>query len=697
MLSPQFKAYINETLALTKSLCIKSQQTIDIQNNYLQGIGYPLLDNPLTWKYYRNLAGLYHSSDSPMEIVSSDTREVIDLTKEVIVNHPLTAVDYGPGGIYHRELLNRYPSQKDLILRIFNPLDAASAISAADFTILYHDPRYLHEREQSLIQRLQKWLYAYADRWHIYSFAITDTLYPAAMLAVMYHAIPLTLMNLRLEACKTVEAADFHIWAYLGSRYRLDRYRQYLSNHQTMYLYRNIDYLRHNVGKEKTMLSLMANITDPVSIKASKYDATQDDSTLIADRRVQPVFLKSTYGEERFNIKIKDRYDTEHVVKLTRDSGVHDREDYDGDVWDAKGKARATVINDVPTGIVELNIKPSENEIFVNPKQVALHHWFYLSSMDKSKMVVDLNVGDFGAFSVTSRDAALLLLFAIYKLNGRKNDDIIPSVLVSTVIPLVYPTEGMLAKTLTADLVRRGYLTAAMNSLVPLPTVRTVDELQLLGENISKQYHKHYLISRAPGSSRNKSLLWGTLKSIYVDKECHLIEPHTTWEGWLETIDFPHEEYSDEEYIGLVVNILSAVVSLDTSGLNLSSVHQAMIDILKLLTSYGIVFVDGTGDKPTMIYEWPWIEPVDQSSSLRESHWLNVGFVGGKTYNGIGTAVRSDNSFLQLERIAIHHQNYDLPAISLDFINVDSTTTHYNLDVGNWDTGPVTTTVIEDI
>ena len=697
MESPQFKAYVAENINLTKSLCIKSQQTIDLQNNYLHNSGHVVTSNPYTWKYYKNLAGEYHPSDEQMHIISSDSKQLIPLTKTILSEHPLTAVDYSPRGIYHKELLEKYPHQRDLILRIFNPVDITAAIDAPDGTILFYDSELVHPRELSLIPKLQKWLYAYYKRWHIGGFYITDPLYPAGMLAVMYHAIPTVIMNLRMETCKTNEVAEFHLWGHLGSRYRLDRYRSYLTNRQTLFLYRNIDYLRFNVGKEKTMLTLLEKITGPVNIKASKYDVTQDDSSLLLDRRVTPAYLKSSYDESRFNVKIKDRYDTQHVMSLTKDIGIHGDIDYVSDVGIVNELATSTIINEIPTGVVELNAGTDHSEIFSNPKIQALNHWFHLSSLDMNKSVTELDLRDFGRLSLTTTNAALLLMYSLHRMALGGDGELVPTVGVMSVIPKQNIALAAVESRLTDGLKEQGYGSSATGNLLTLPMVTTVEELQDLGMSVSRQYYSHYLLSRKPYGSRDRSIVWDAVKSLYVSRECRMVDEGTTWGDWLQGMDFPSEEFTYDDYYLLVIQILRVVVGIDIGNISLSGKHNAMIDILKLLTSYGIIFCDGTKDIATMRYLWPWIDPIEYGYSQHDAHALATGINITSHRNGIITeAVYTDN-LIRPNRVPTLHSRYNLATGDLKLKCHETNMTEYNLDICGWESGPVTTTVTEGV
>src|SRR5690606_6740159 len=131
MSNTYYNIYLKSVFSLAKTLVIKCSLTADGMNNELRLNGIPIDDSdPTTWKYYKNLAGMYHFTDTLMEIVSMDTLEVIAFTKENMRLHRATAKAYAYGTKYFNELSAQYPGQEDLIMGILNPVDMDVAIAA---------------------------------------------------------------------------------------------------------------------------------------------------------------------------------------------------------------------------------------------------------------------------------------------------------------------------------------------------------------------------------------------------------------------------------------------------------------------------------------------------------------------------------------------------------------------------------------
>lgn len=651
MFSPQYKVYVDETIALVRSLCVKSEQTIDLQNENLVNMGYNVSSDPTTWKYYLNMEGRYHVSDSPITLVSSDTKETILLTIENLNSHPLTKIDYAPGGNYHKDLLSRYPNQRELILRIFNPVNKTVAIEAKDFTLLDYDANNIHPREISLPRKIQSWLYGYANRWHVSSFALSDPLYPSAALAVMWHNITLAIMNFRLEACLSSEVANFHLWAHLGSRYRLDRYKNYLSNRQSLYLYRNIDYLRFHVGKEQTMLSLQKYITAPTNIRTNRFDITQSDADLIDTRKPLSMFLKTKYDEPKANVTLQARYNVEHAYDITRSVGIYNDRDVSRDVPIGDKAIQSTVIDTIPTGLVELEVIPGANEVMAPVKQIKLHHWFYLASINKTRIILSLDAGDRGNITLTDKNAAILFMFILNMLKGGSIYDTVPNVLVNRVIPITYPTKDYLASILPTNLVENGLLDELIRDPVTAPFITDITQLDELCNKISFRYYEQFLTTRKPFGGNDKSALKDVMSAIYRPYLCDMVAPGTTYIEWIQTIDIAYTELTEYDYLYISASILKTMTGIDINDDGLSDKHRAMIEILKLLTSYGIIFVDGSGLKSTLIYDFPFMYPLYSGYGLFEKHYLDYGLRGHDASSSVSNKQKYNTSKVNLTRV----------------------------------------------
>ena len=244
-----------------KSVTIKFSPLAQYINNTLIRNNYPVnMQDPTTWKYYINMTGNYHPSDTVMYVVSLDTREEMVFSTENLEINPRTKQAYIPGGEYYQRLCDIYPSQVDLIKSILFPvLDIEEAIMAPDFTLLAYGDGYLEEWEQPLIiMELQKFLLIYVERWY-FDFLDDEPYFYLTAWGSLWYYLAMVIMSARMEFIRTPYVHSWHIWNKLKAN-GIQDYSDILDRKKSMLLYQNIDYLKANAGKQSNLIILANNI-----------------------------------------------------------------------------------------------------------------------------------------------------------------------------------------------------------------------------------------------------------------------------------------------------------------------------------------------------------------------------------------------------------------------------------------------------
>lgn len=292
VISADFKPYVQEILNFLTSITLKSCWTAEQINVNLVSKGYDVnLDDPTTWKYYLNLIGEYHSSDTPMTVASLDTLEVIPFTKEELVHHPRTVVSYYPGTDYFTNLCAQYPDQEDLIKSILFPVDSIeTAISAPDLALLAWGNSYLEEPEQPmLIAALSKFLDIYRERWY-FSFLEVEPYFHPANLGMLYAEMAAFLMAKRHQFINTPYVHSWHIRNYLQSK-GLDDYSDVLTRKKQLFLYQNWDYLKINAGKQSNLIILIENLLADLGISIYGRRILMETQTGAPNCQLTPDFI----------------------------------------------------------------------------------------------------------------------------------------------------------------------------------------------------------------------------------------------------------------------------------------------------------------------------------------------------------------------------------------------------------------------
>ena len=272
------QAYIDLNKTLIKTLIIKSKFAVYATNQDLiakYGKSAVNLSDQQSWKYYKNLAGEYHHTDIPMEVISLDTREPIIFDAKTLVRHTATAVGYRYGTRYYHALVREFPNQEFLIQCILNPCEKEKAIAADDGDILSYPPELVESTETTLIIELESFIKLFQARWFVQAFSLTDPYYAVVQRAVLALQLLPKLLNLRSKRCKTDEVHSFHLREYLASHHRLDRWLPYMTREQSLWLYRNIRYLQRNAGTVDNFNTLLVNVLDKRHIPVSEYSIRQ--------------------------------------------------------------------------------------------------------------------------------------------------------------------------------------------------------------------------------------------------------------------------------------------------------------------------------------------------------------------------------------------------------------------------------------
>ena len=220
---------------------------------------------PDTWKYYLNVSGEYHSSDTMMTVISLDTKRKVNFTKEMLAYSPKTRVQYTIGSSYYKSLCTTYPDQTDLIKSILYPVDIGDAISSPDFTLLGWGDGYLEDQERDVIlYELREFISYSVTRWY-FPFFSYEAYYTWAFWGCFWQALPNAIFAARLKYLHTSSVNSFHIWSYLQSN-GIGDYSDILTPQQALFLYRNFRYLLLNRGKQSNLIILVNRLLDTINV-----------------------------------------------------------------------------------------------------------------------------------------------------------------------------------------------------------------------------------------------------------------------------------------------------------------------------------------------------------------------------------------------------------------------------------------------
>jgi hypothetical protein len=601
----QYDIYIAGNIALAKTLIIKSELTASAINRGLSELGISVNTNdPTSWKYYLNLSGQYHSTDKPMTIVSLDTLQTIDFTKENLQIHDSTRREYNNQTHYYQELLSRFPEQESLIQGILTPVDLTHAISATDGTILFHNSSLIEENESNLIPYLQDWINKFNIRWHNKAYSLVDDLYAAAQLGVMFTLLPVIIDNLRVQNCHTRFAHTYHIRSFLASQGRLDVFIDYLTKKQMLWLYRNIRYLHRNAGKRETFLKLIENILTQRGFPIAEWTMRHDLSTLVDD-----IYPKIEFERSPLNFGFSSSgLDTRDIPNML-----------DMEVNIAKGNAAVQSEAEVSirqqmenakqdrlgTKILESSILDLTDASPFTLSDALLNHWVYFAQLQQYPAIVTVDNPKTGStFSVGMKDAFIIFLYAYNKARGVTLPNV-PILEAWMVRRQPAPSRAELLGLMETRFNSTSYVDKALENLVPVSlryvsTSMFYDTVAAIHENILRH---RFLYATCEHMTQRGQIEQMVLR-FYQDYRCDLAnsQPYSTWfsERGLDIQTFTYIE-SDL----LAVQLLERCTGADLRKTKtLREVQAAMLRLMSQLSSYSVQYLQSINSFPIRTSDW---------------------------------------------------------------------------------------------
>lgn len=605
MLSKNYQLFYDECIALTRSLVIYSDLTRDTLNGLIEAQGNEVSDNPYTWLYNRHLSGQYHELDPSIRVISSDTRAEIDFTRENMVDHPITRLDYQLGGQYHKQLVAQYPQREILIRGVTDPVDIAYAVNARDFQLLSWDKALVGDNEINLIQDIQAWIDAFTRRWYKRDFAISDPLYGAAAFSVMFLHLPNAIANMRLKKVHTPEVHDWHLWTYLSGHYELDSYRNFLQRRQSLWLYRNIENIRRNAGQDRMLDQLVTHVAEPRNVKFDKLDYIRRDTGLDAPTLGDPGFTLNDYRSEQISYAVDDLWDSDRVVNETTELASLNPREQDTDKLSLQRDGQVVLDSVQPTGLLRATedfSSSSEGDRL----QMLIDSWAYLSSLGLYTFEYFVDVPNAGPIQLNAKDALIAYLYAITRAN-QIDLPTVPPISVKNVAPTTYPTQNELRDIAPDHYISDAQLIRVQEALVDPRAVTSLAELQQYVDEFQSQrsiqegWYSQWMAVTARGIARD------VVNAHYRYYTADLEPPGTRYHAWLESKGINIYTLDTNDWQLFADVLLEAFTGITQDQTSLSPAKRAMVEIIDRLTSYSLIITEGEGAGSRRSMEFPFL------------------------------------------------------------------------------------------
>lgn len=583
--------YRDSILQLVASITIKHDQTAQAINNGLMvmyGEGIVKKTDPTTWKYYLNVSGEYHPTDTKMYVTSMDTLEVIEFNKTNLEVHRATARGYGFGTNPYKELVNKYPGQELLIRGILYPCELTTAISSEDGTILSYPEELVEEFEYSFINNLQAWIYGFLQRWDNSAYNLSDELYHASLLGVLYACMIGQVYCLRREACRTNEVHSYHLRNYLASHGQLDRYLPYLTREQALWLYRNINYIERYAGHQDTFEWLIENLFTKRKMPLAAFEMHHNLEGVPGDR-LSPlvVFYKrdlnkiasATNRDTYFFSEIYDKEDP-----LARDNPVY-RDDFEKKT---AGRMENSLFNKLKIKLLESSMIDSQGSEKFLLEEIRFYQWLYMANNGRYRAVIPFTSPTSGEqVYLKSIDAFTLYVYLYCQLQGIHLTEL-PLVTAKRV--LKYP-RATLSDLMEVSTPRVGN-SFGLRMLQLLPSPIEIISIDLFSEfcvDVWRAANNQWKEVCREEAIHARGIKNSIMNRCWIDQRIQLGEQGTTYASFFAENNLDVGTYTiDEIQIAHDALLESALGVRKDDETSLVGIQKAMTDILTQLSSYSI-------------------------------------------------------------------------------------------------------------
>lgn len=597
--------YLEQNALFAKTVVVKLTEAADLINEgVVANYGGAAVDknHPETWKYYMNLAGLYHPTDTIMTVVSIDTLETIDFTLDNLRVHTATAKAHAYGTRLYHSLVYRYPQQEGLINGILCPADITTAIEAESGTIVSYRKDLIETNEVTLLADLEVYIKNVMHRWYNVQFAMSDGYYVAAFFTQLHAFIYPKLLGLRMKRAKTSEAHSFHVRMYLASHSGLDRYLPYMTLKQSLWFYRNINYVQRNAGKVSQFNKLMEKLLTDRGIPIGRYTMRQLDSFQLNYRANIKVRRKMLNVGQ--SILTSDFQPFESLINKEVDICPGNKDYLDIHTDSIRLKAETANSSVIGTKVLDSSMVDYTDAVPEPFEVVALRQWCYMATHGLYEAVVSFKDPKTSETrTLSALDAFIYLQYVSLNADGitieqmpdylNMQQRINPKPTVADLLSVVAYKEHDL-QLYAEEIVRRQ------------PTIEACFSVTAFNQHvyrIADEAYWHWFLISSIQDYYERGQVENMVRRLYEDTRVHL---GVTMSQWLEKNNMPAYNFDRLEAMAAIKAIYEAATGqyVDDTRL-LKNIQKAMVDLMTELSSYSIQITREINASDLLIINWP--------------------------------------------------------------------------------------------
>lgn len=654
---------MSQTLAdVFKSSCIKLAQTVIINHPYAgrvinkrldqQGFGqYTNDQDKRTWKYYMNMAGIYHTYDKALIHKINQEKNLgltdgIDRTKMIIrvagdegtVEREFTienisadsaddviALEYQQGTRLYNELLEVYPDFEPLIKGILHPIPLTTAVTASDFDVLYAAGYYrtrlaglksqygfikgkapvyssidlIEPWEESLIEKIEEFTKTYFRQYDNRTYGLINDLYIASTLGIYALNLPTIIMNIRNELTKTREVNSNHVQFYLDSFLNVGQYIPYLTRNQYMYLYRNVEWLSANAGKEKVLNELNTYLLKERGIALIDYEVEHVDDSIKHTGETEIVFTR-IFDDDALLIDTKREFKAQDIIELEKNISRDNTINIPGQVERSIRLGKDSPNSNTKTKIIETHFTTTERTSYISKEEFLFNNWAYSAIKEEYRGIVVVPIpGTTNRLQLTVKNALYLFLYCYARSALNVRPTFIPSFMIHHIPKTKREVQS---KEILKGLMASKDVTQAefdrIYNLCPQERVySSVRNFSYLAEQHWRDYVDRNFVYHQHMSINGAAELEMLTEAMYLT---HVPSIHfnISLDSWVDSLGYSISTLNDEALTELTSNIFNTVLSIDNDGIHsMENIHNALINVVRVFTSYNVQFVTKTASK----------------------------------------------------------------------------------------------------
>ncbi|QDJ97267.1 hypothetical protein D6_0107 [Aeromonas phage D6] len=592
----EYNAYLMKNLALARTIVIKCEDIALLDNQAMEDhYGIEIGSDRTQWRYYLNLNGEYHQTDEMMRVQSLDNGEMIDFTKQNLDLHLATKRAYREGSYYFSRLTEKYQGQSELIKGIINPIPPSESIPAKNYQILRYNTDQVLWNEYQLIPALQRHVYNLVETFFKTEYIYTDDLMLTILLTHLHASLFSAILQIREDADGTRYAHEFHIWSRLTSLGMSPIYKQVLDRKQTMWFYRNLDYVLRKQGRRQTFDELTDIILTHRRIPLSRHITLQNTENMLESITPEPMFQSQPVNKITGLGSNFQLWSVQDVIRKEIPLALDNEENRDTNQLLTEHRIKYGLHSDIPTKVLESTMVDVTDRNPNSIMRVLNNQWLYMA---KNNLYVinhdftDLRTGKH--FRLNTKEAYILWAYLVNRYTGNTTEHI-------------------------------GYYTYYRAAKQTVPTYK---ELMLLGYDkiLSEKLCKDIVASCpdivkviSPSTFYNTcrdimdadwnqskmrtvvmNMFWeaqtgNAIEACYETGTVSFADGNKTYHQWLTEHDLSFEDYSQDELLDLAWAVWQKVTGWDNAViLSLGDQQRALINLMKDLTSYTVQYIGST-------------------------------------------------------------------------------------------------------